>query len=68
MQEFLRRARSPDVRCVQEDFVARFEYWSRSSLIVIVPLHVVLCFVDCGLRFFDCVKDGIPEEGDIRDS
>ena len=54
MREFLRRARSPDVRCVEEDFVARFEHWSRSSLLVVIPLHVILCFADCGFGFVDC--------------
>jgi len=28
MREFLRRARSPDVRCIEEDFVARFKHQS----------------------------------------
>jgi len=54
MREFLRRACSLDVRCVKEDFVARFEHRSRSSSSVIIPLHVVLCFADHGLGFVNC--------------
>jgi len=54
MRKFLRRACSPDVRCIEEDFVARFEHRSRSSLSVIIPLHVILCFADCGFGFINC--------------
>jgi len=54
MREFLQRARSPDVRCIEEDFVARFEHQSRSSLSVVIPLHIVLCFADRGFGFVDC--------------
>jgi len=54
MREFLQRMCSPDVRCVEEDFVAGFEHWSQSSSSVVVFFHVILCFADRGLRFFDC--------------
>jgi len=42
MQEFLRRAHSRDVQCIEEDFVAGFEHWSQSSSSVIVFFHVIL--------------------------
>ena len=54
MQEFLLRVCGPDIRCVKEDFAARFEHQSQSSLSVVVSFHVILCFVDCRLCFFDC--------------
>jgi len=53
MREFLQRTRSPDIRCVKEDFVTRVEYWSRSSASVVIPFHVVLCLVDRRFHFFD---------------
>jgi len=53
MREFLRRTRSLDIRCVKEDFVARVEYWSQSSVSVIIPFHVILCLADRGFYFFD---------------
>jgi len=54
MQEFLQRACSLDIQCVEEDFVARVEHQSWSSVSVVIFLHVVLCFVDCGFGFIDC--------------
>ena len=53
MREFLRRMRSPDIRCVEEDFVARVEYQSQSSALVVIPFHVVLCLADRRFCFFD---------------
>ena len=52
MQEFLQRARS-DIQCIEEDFVAWVEYQSWSSALVVVLLHVFLCFADRGLHFFN---------------
>jgi len=54
MREFLQRTHSPDIQCVEEDFVARVEYWSQSFALVIIPFYVVLCLVDRELRFFVC--------------
>jgi len=54
MREFLQRARSLDVRCVAEDFVAGFEHQSQSFSSVVVFFHVILCFADRRLRFFNC--------------
>ena len=53
MQEFLQRACGSDIRCVEEDFVTWVEHWSWSSVSVVVPLYVFLCFADRGLHFFN---------------
>jgi len=69
MREFLRRMRSPDIQCIEEDFVARIEYQSRSFALVVIPFHVVLCLANHRLRFFvrrshplheliDCLQTG----------
>ena len=54
MQEFLQRACGSDIQCIKKEFVTQVEHQSWSSALVIVPLHVFLCFADCGLHFFDC--------------
>jgi len=61
MREFLQRARSPDVQCVEEDFVAGFEHQSWSSSSVVIPLHVILCFVDHRFGFVDCCLHPLRE-------
>jgi len=53
MREFLGGMHSSDIRCIEEYFVARVEYWSRSSASVVIPFHVVLCLADRGFCFFD---------------
>ena len=61
MREFLRRAHSPDVRCVEEDLVARVEHRRQSSSAVVVLFHVVLCLADRRLRFFDRCSHSLHE-------
>jgi len=38
---------------IKEDFITQVEHWSQSSSLVVVSFHVILCFADCRLCFFD---------------
>ena len=53
--------RSPDVQCVEKDLVARVEHRRRSSSVVVVLFHVILCLADRRLRFFDRCSHSLCE-------
>ncbi len=59
--EFLAHLIGPDIRCVQENHVPRFEDRSQVASSIVVPRVLVLSLDECCLRFLQPFLHPVPE-------